>query len=62
MFWTSHILMLWAPVSWDRGPQGSEPGQEAAAGGQAARRRRAWGFEAAGETVVVEVQVAAAEA
>lgn len=56
-------MMLWAPVSWDRGPQGSEPGQEAAAGGQAARRRRAWGFEAAGETVVVvEVQVAAAEA
>lgn len=31
--WISHILTLWAPVSWGRGLQGSEPGQAAAAAG-----------------------------
>lgn len=54
VFWTSHILTLWAPVSREKGPQGSGPGQARSAGrggsGQAAGRRPGLGLRSAGET------------
>lgn len=65
VFWTSHILTLWAPVSRERRPQGSGPGQARSAGrggsGQAAGRRPGLGLRSAGDVVAV-VQVAVAGA
>lgn len=67
VFWTSHILTLWSPVSLARGPQCSaaragrarhdrrRQAQAGRPGGGAPGRGRAWGFGAAGEAVAVAV-------